>query len=194
MSAGNTYLDRDTLTVVPSRRTLMTSLPVLGWALVALAVLLLGGVLASGISFTAGAVTVLTGSLVLAATILVMSRHLTLKRLRPRFTVTGTVLRDDRGRSLDLMDMDGIQTWVAEDHPGDSGSFFFAVIPRGQPTRVDPKAVTAGVIGRQNLSVPEELEPYAFCYSPQLRPRLHVFAAELQRRAPHLFIDHVGYL
>lgn len=186
--------EEEELRVIPSHRSLMASLPVVGWCLLAVAALLCGGLLAGGAESGLVTVVSLVVSVVLAGTILLFSRYLTLKRLRPRFIVSGTLLTDDRGRTLDLQDMDGIQTWVVELGDAEPAQLHFALIPRGETARVDPKSVTSGIYGRHLPSAPPELAAYTFCYQSQLRPRLHVFTAELQRRAPHLFIDHAGVM
>lgn len=194
MSGGGKLSDEEELRVVPSHRSLMTSLPVIGWCLLAVAALLCGGLLAGGAESWLAAVVSLVVAAVLAGTILLLSRYLTLKRLRPRFIVSGTLLSDDQGRTLDLQEMDGIQTWVVDRGDAEPAQLHFALIPRGEPARVDPKAVVSGTYGRHWPSAPPELVAYTFCYQSQLRPRLHVFTAELQRRAPHLFLDHVGVM
>lgn len=194
MSGGGKLSNEEELRVVPSHRSLMASLPVIGWCLLAVAALLCGGLLAGAAESWLAAVVPLVVSAVLTGAILLLSRYLTLKRLRPRFIVSGTLLTDDRGRTLDLQDMDGIQTWVDELGQAEPAQLYFALIPHGEPARVDPKSVTSGIYGRHSPGTPPELSAYTFCYQSQLRPRLHVFTAELQRRAPHLFIDHVGVM
>lgn len=180
--------------MIPSHRSLMASLPVMGWFLLAFGTLLCGVLLATGADSWWAAGASLAAAVILAATILLLSRYTTLRRLRPRFIVSGTLLTDDRGRTFELQDMDGIQTWVVERGEAEPAQLYFALIPRGESTRVDPKSITSGTYGRYGASAPPVLAPYTFCYQSQLRPRLHIFAAELQRRVPHLFIDHVGVM
>lgn len=186
--------DGDVLTVLPSSRTLMATLPTAGFFLVAAAVMLFGLLLAVQRATVVGFSVPLLLAALFAALILVYSRHSTLKRLRPRFLVRDTLLTDDRGLDFDLMDFDGIQTWVVEGTEGEPARFLFALVPRGETARVDPKGITAGTLARHYSGVPTALQPFTFCYQAQLRPRLHVFTAELQRRAPHLFLDHVGVM
>lgn len=186
--------DGDVLTVIPSRRTLMTTLPVIGSFLVAGAVLLLGVLLAVRGETALGASVPLLLAGTIAVGTLLYSRYSTLRRLRPVFTLRDTVLTDHRGDDFELLDFDGIQTWVVEGTMTEPARFFFALIPRGETARVDPEEVTTGTSTRHQSCVPAALVPFTFDYPSQLRPRLHVFAAELQRRAPQLFLAHVGVM
>lgn len=191
MSGIKVMGDLGTFTVFSSPRFLMSSRVVVGSSLVSGLILILGVVLLSrrstGVSI---AVAFLTSALISLGIFWVVRRWVD-TRLRPHFSLENHYFRDSTGREFDLRDFVGIQSWVETAGSGRSSAVNFTLIPRGTQARVDPKAKLAAAFSR-NHQIPRELEAFTFCYANQLRPPLHVFTAELQRRAPHLFLDHVG--
>lgn len=193
MSSLKTMNDTVTFTVVRSPRSLLTSRGFL-FSLSHLAVVLLLGLLinetgAFGLSTPAALLlTLLLCGLLLWRLI----RWLTSRR-QPYFSLVDHHLRDHQGREIDLRDMQGVQTWVESNVGQDTSPVKFTLIPQGVETRVDPKAKLAAAFSRQH-QIPRELEAHTYSYPSHLQPPMHVFITEMQRRAPHLFLEHVGEL
>ncbi|QGU07968.1 hypothetical protein COCCU_10245 [Corynebacterium occultum] len=193
MSSLKVMSDAATFTVTRTRRSLLASTMFLGSTLGLFLVLLVGLLfLETGAFGVSPSVALLTTGL-LSILLLWRMLHWISPRRQPYFSLVGHYLRDYRGREIDLRDIQGIQTWVESN--GDTGSSLvkFTLIPQGSDARVDPKAKLAAAFSRQH-QIPRELESGTYSYPSYLQPPMHVFTAEIQRRVPHLFLEHVGEL
>ncbi|MGP6172660.1 hypothetical protein [Corynebacterium sp. A21] len=191
MSGIKVMSDPGIFTASYSRRSLISSRFVLGSGLSASLVLFLGMVLAGSLTTGVSMVVALLVPVLISLGILWGAEYWVKVRMRPHFSLAGHYFRDFTGQEFDLTDFIGIQSWVDSGGEGTSSAVNFTLIPRGAEARVDPKAKLAAAFSR-NHRIPRELESFTFRYPNQLRPPLHIFTAELQRRAPHLFLDHVG--
>lgn len=180
------------LEVAASRRSLISSGAAVAWLVAGSAILLLGIIVGMRRESWLGRLLPIVVAALIVGGLLWYARQSLRKRLSPKFRLNGTLLYGAQGQMVDLNDMVGIQTWVVDRGGGESPTMYFGLIPRGETARVKPKTGPVRGYLRGDSTAPKELEPYTCSYEAHLRPRLHVFTAELQRRAPHLFIDHVG--
>lgn len=193
MSSLKSMNDTVAFTVVRTPHSLLTSRVFL-WSLSHLAVVLLAGLLINetGAFGLSTPVALLLTVLLCGVLLWRLFRWITPRR-QPYFSLIDHHLRDHQGREIDLRDMQGVQTWVESNVGQDASLVKFTLIPQDTEARVDPKAKLAAAFSRQH-QIPRELEAHTYSYPSYLQPPMHVFITEMQRRAPHLFLEHVGEL
>lgn len=184
--------EQQVLEVATSRRSLISSRAAVGWIAAGPAILLLGIVIGMNREDWFGRLLPIVVAVLVAGAFWLHARQLVRERLSPKFRLDGTLLYGAQGQMVDLSDMAGIQTWLVNQGGDEPPTMYFGLIPQGETARVQPKSGPIRGYLRGDSTAPKELEPYTCSYEAHLRPRLHVFTTELQRRAPHLFIDHVG--